>query len=410
MEKKLAVYNPFQGILPEATQAGEIIAPPYDVLSSEEAKEKAIGHPKSFLHISKAEIDLPDGTDPYSQAVYDKAAENFRHMLMQGQIFQYPKEAYYIYQLQMGEYIQTGLVVSASVRAYNENRIKKHELTRIAKEDDRVRQIEAVGAQTGPVLLVNKDIPEVREMLKKEVEEREPFFAVEGEYGVIHRLWILDDAEKVALITQKFDEQKSAYIADGHHRSAAASRVAAAKGGDGTNPWDGFLAVVFFAQEMKILEYNRLVKDLNGLTEEAFLKAVAENFEVKEEKSAFKPACKGMFGLYLKGKWYSLRYTGAPVGETVADLDVSVLSDKVLTPVLGIKDLRKSDRIDFSGGIRGVKALEQRVDSGEMAAAFCLFPTSIQELMSVADEGKIMPPKSTWFEPKLADGVVSKMI
>ena len=410
MKQKLPIYTPFRGVLPQADFACEIIAPPYDVLSSEEAYEKAKGNPKSFLHISKAEIDLPQGTNPYEQAVYDKAAENFKNMLLQGQIFMYPKEAYYIYQLQMGEHIQTGLVVSASVRAYNEGRIKKHELTRIVKEDDRVRQIEAVGAQTGPVLLVNKDIPEVHDLLREEIAGKEPFFAVKGEYGVVHRLWILDDMEKMELITRKFEEQGNAYIADGHHRSAAAARVAASKGGDGTNPWDGFLAVAFFASEMKILEYNRLVKDLNSLTKEAFLESLKKDFEVREEQKALKPFSKGSFGLYLAGKWYSLKYKGSLTGDTVADLDVSILSDKVLTPVLGIEDLRKSDRIDFSGGIRGVEALEKRVDSGEMAAAFSLFPTSIEELMSVADVGKIMPPKSTWFEPKLADGVVSKMI
>ena len=410
MSEDLPIYSPFKGVLPSPQYAKEVIAPPYDVLSSKEAFEKAHLNPKSFLHVSKAEIDLPEGIDIYSDSVYQKAKENFNRLLMEGVLSRSTKDSYYIYQLQMGDHVQTGLVVGASVKAYNENRIKRHEFTRQAKEDDRVHQIEAVNAQTGPALLINKEIPEVRELLKKETESRPPFFSESADYGVFHRLWVIDDEEKVAFITQKFQEQNCAYIADGHHRSAAASRVAAEKGGDGHNAWDSFLAVAFFAKDMKILEYNRVVKDLNYLSKDEFLEALNKNYTIHESPVPYQPKEKGRFGMYLDGAWYELIYKNPLQNDVIKDLDVSILSDTVLTPILEILDLRKSERIDFVGGIRGLPELEKRVNSKEMRAAFSLYPTSVQELMKVADNKKIMPPKSTWFEPKLADGVVSKLI
>ncbi len=406
----LPIYTPFKGILPNKNFAAEIIAPPYDVLSSAEARVKAKDNPKSFLHVSKAEIDLPENINEYDASVYAKAKENFVKLLNDNMLYQHTKDAYYVYQLTMGDHIQTGLVVGASVQAYNEARIKRHEFTRVAKEDDRVRQINAVGAQTGPALLINKNIPEIKQLLKEVVTGRPAEFSVVGDYGVIHSLWIIDDEASVNLITEKFQEQNMAYIADGHHRSAAASRVAAERGGDGNNAWDSFLAVAFFDDEMKILDYNRVVKDLNGLTAEELVAKVSENFEVTTCSGRYIPDSKNHFGMYLDGKWYKLVYKGKPTGDAIKDLDVSILSDNVLTPVLNIGDFRKDERIDFVGGIRGAQELEKRVNSGEMAVAFSLYATSVAELMSVADANQIMPPKSTWFEPKLADGVVSKFI
>lgn len=408
--ENLTIYTPFKGVLPNTAFASEIIAPPYDVLSSAEAKIKAKNKPNNFLHVSKAEIDLPDGTDEYAQIVYDKAGENFRNMLKTGMLKQHDKNAYYIYQLTMGKHVQTGLVVGASVKAYDEGRIKKHEFTRVVKEDDRVNQIKAVGAQTGPVLLINKNIPEIKQLIKEETSARKPLFSVVGDYDVIHSLWIVDAPEKVALITEKFAKQNCAYIADGHHRSAAASRVAQAKGGNGLNDWDSFLAVTFFEDEMKILDYNRITKDLNGLSKAELIAKISKKFEVSEISGQYIPEHKETFGMYLDSKWYKLTYKDALPSDPVQALDVSLLSDNVLIPILGIGDFRKDERIDFVGGIRGASELEKRVNSGEMKVAFSLFPTSVQELMDVANNNQIMPPKSTWFEPKLADGVTSKMI
>ncbi len=412
---KLPLFTPIYGILPAKGKAQEVIAPPYDVLDSEEAREFARGKPLSFLHVSKAEIDLPPGTDVHSEAVYKKAAENFQKMLAAGVLVRQEKPCFYVYRLQMGAHIQTGLVVGACVDDYDANRIRKHEFTRPVKEDDRVNQIRYVRAQTGPGLIAFKPIPEVDAIIKKTVKNA-PEFSAAGRGGVIHTLWLLDDEADIKVIVEAFEKQKAVYIADGHHRSAAASRVkklmVAERGSahTGTEPYNTYLAVAYPVNEMKIWDYNRVVKDLNGLSPEAFLAAVRKSFEVKEVKGRAKPAARREFGLYLGGRWYLLKpvvKTPSKEDDPVKALDVSVLSDLVLDKVLGIKDLRKSDRVDFVGGIRGLGELEKRVNSGEMAAAFALFATSLDELISVADDNQVMPPKSTWFEPKLADGVVS---
>lgn len=397
------IYAPFEGIVPAPEYAAEVAAPPYDVLSSEEAKARAQGHPFSFLHVSKAEIDF-DGVSPYDDKVYDKAAENFRLLLQRGILRRQSKPCYFVYQMQAGGHTQTGLAVAASVKAYLEGRIKRHELTRIAKENDRVRQIRAVGAQTGPALLFNRPIPAVRALLQK-ITSHAPYFSFSGDYGVRHSLWIIDDEADIALISKAFAEQNEAYIADGHHRSAAAARLAQENGSTGTAR---FLAIAFFADEMKILDYNRFVHDLNGMTAEEFCQKLAGDFELVPS-CCQKPARKGQFMLYLgSGKWFEMNYKGAyDDANPVARLDVSLLSDKVLARLLNITDLRNDERIEFVGGIRGAEEVQRLVDARPGSLGILVYPTAIDELIAVADAHLLMPPKSTWFEPKPADGPVS---
>jgi len=412
---KLPLFSPIFGIRPAPGKAQEIIAPPYDVLDSDEAREMAKDKPNSFLHVSKAEIDLPPGTDVHDEKVYLKAAENFEKMLKDGLLVREGKPCFYAYRLQMGTHIQTGLMVGACVEDYDAGRIRRHEFTRPVKEDDRVNQIKYVKAQTGPGIIAYKQIPEIDAVIKKNVT-KEPLFSATGSGGVIHTLWLIDDADDIKAISGASEKQKAVYIADGHHRSAAASRVkkfmmeTRGAAHTGAEPYNVYLAAAFPVDEMKIWDYNRVVKDLNGFSPEQFLAKVKESFDVTETGGQAKPAARREFGLYLGGKWYMLKptvKTPAKEEDPVKALDVSVLSDLVLDRVLGIKDLRKSDRVDFVGGIRGLGELERRVNSGEMAAAFALHATSLDELISVADDNQVMPPKSTWFEPKLADGVVS---
>ncbi|MGD9639455.1 MAG: DUF1015 domain-containing protein [Alphaproteobacteria bacterium] len=409
----MPLFRPFSAIRPTPDKAGEIIAPPYDVLNTEEAKEKAKGKPLSFLHVSKPEIDLPDGIDHYAPEVYAKAAENFKKMLDSGVLKRDSKACYYVYRATMGSHVQTGLVVAASCADYDTNRIRKHEFTRPVKEDDRVRQIEAVGAQTGPALLAYRQIKAVADIIADTVNKA-PAYDVLGDNDVRHALWVIDNDKYIATITEEFSKAEAVYIADGHHRSAAGSRVAKAMAAKNPNhkgdeAYNSFLAVAFPANEMKIYDYNRVVKDLNGLTEAELLEKIGKNYDVSKETSQVKPVRPQEMGLYINKSWY--RLTLKPEVKLPFDpverLDVSLLSDLVLAPVLGIEDLRKSERIDFVGGIRGLGELEKRVDSGEMVAAFAMYPTSMEDLMAVAEAGKVMPPKSTWFEPKLADGMAS---
>ena len=410
---KLPLFSPICGIRPAKGRAQDVVAPPYDVLNSKEARELAEGHPWNFLHVSKAEIDFPEGTDLYSDAVYRKAAENFKKMLDEGVLVREKKPCFYVYRLKMGAHVQTGLVVGACIEDYDANRIRKHEFTRPVKEEDRAKQIKFVGAQTGPGLIAYKQIPDVDAIIRRKVHET-PEFSVEGIGGVIHTLWVLDNEADIKKITEAFEKQKAVYIADGHHRSAAASRVRKymmeqrGAAHTGAEPYNYYLAVAYPVNEMKIWDYNRVVKDLNGMTPESFLAKVKDSFEVREVSGQAKPAVRREFGMYLGGKWYMMKpRTPSENDDPVLSLDVSVLSDLVLDKILGIRDLRKSDRVDFVGGIRGLGELEKRVNSGEMKAAFALHATSLEELISVADDNQVMPPKSTWFEPKLADGVVS---
>ncbi|WP_153109297.1 DUF1015 domain-containing protein [Propionivibrio limicola] len=406
------LIRPFTGLRPRSEYATAVAAPPYDVLSSEEARERAAGKPYSFLHISKAEIDLPPDVDHYAPAVYAKSAENLKKLIDAGILFRDAKPCYYAYRLIMGEHTQTGLIAAASVADYDSNRIRKHEFTRPDKEDDRVRQIEALNAQTGPVLLAHPDSDEA-ERLVAAATTGTPIADITAEDGIRHTVWLIDDETAIVRISAVIDAMPNLYIADGHHRSAAASRVAAARRGKGApDSAEYFLSVIFPARQMRILDYNRVVRDLNGLSPDAFLKAVAERYTVTPADRPVHPERTGVCGMYLAGRWYHLavRPELVPVADPVRRLDVSMLSEQILGPILGIADLRRDTRIDFVGGIRGLGELERRVNSGEMAVAFAMHPTQLSELMSVADAGEVMPPKSTWFEPKLADGLVSHVL
>ena len=410
------MIRPFTGLRPAPGRAADVAAPPYDVLSTEEARTRAAGKPWSFLHISKPEIDLPAGTDPYSPAVYAKAAENLRGMLAEKVLVRDAVPGYYAYRLVMGGEVQTGIVAAASVADYDANRIRKHEFTQPEKEDDRVRQIEALNAQTGPVLMAYPHAPEVDALLAQ-AATGEPLADVTADTGVRHSLWPIADGAMLERLTAAFAAFPATYIADGHHRSAAASRVAAARRAanpkhTGKESYNYFLAVALPHHQMRILPYNRVVTDLNGLSRQEFVSRLGRSFAIHAANGAVTPGKHGEFGLYLFGQWYRLNVHPAVAStqDPVERLDVSVLSDHVLGPILGITDLRRDKRIGFVGGIRGPAELEKRVDSGEMAAAFSLFPTRMGDLMAVADAGEVMPPKSTWFEPKLADGMVSHVL
>jgi uncharacterized protein (DUF1015 family) len=407
----MSLIRPFRGLRPAAGQAGAIAAPPYDVLSSEEARTRAAGKPWSFLHISKPEIDLPPATDPYAPEVYAKAAENLKKMLAAGILVRDDAPCYYAYRLTMGDHVQTGLVAAASVADYDSNRIRKHEFTRPDKEDDRVRQIGALNAQTGPVLLAYPASSSADQLIDA-IAQGTPAADVTADDGIRHQIWVLTDVARIAAITAAFDAMKALYIADGHHRSAAASRVAAARrqSGQGQSA-ECFLSVIFPHHQMKILDYNRVVKDLNQLEKSALMTRLATAFMVEASPGRVHPARPGEFGMYIAGFWYKLSIKPELIpADPVASLDVSLLSDQLLAPILGIADLRRDKRIDFVGGIRGLAELEKRVDSGEMAVAFALHPTRMDQLMAVADSNNVMPPKSTWFEPKLADGLVSHVL
>ena len=409
------LIRPFTGLRPRPELASAVAAPPYDVLSSAEARQRAAGKPYSFLHISKAEIDLPESVDHYAPEVYAKSAENLRQLIAGGILMRDAEPCYYAYRLVMGSHTQTGLIAAASVAAYESNRIRKHEFTRPDKEDDRVRQIEALNAQTGPVLLAHADSAE-SERLIAQATAGSPIADVTADDGIRHTVWLIADVQAVARISAVINAMDYLYIADGHHRSAAASRVAAARRvqdrPQANDSAEYFLAVIFPARQMRIMDYNRVVRDLNGHSPEAFLKAVGERCSVEKSTQPAAPARSGTFAMYLAGSWYQLaiRPELVPVHDPVRQLDVSLLSEQILGPVLGIADLRRDTRIDFVGGIRGLGELERRVDSGEMAVAFAMVPTQMGELMSVADAGEVMPPKSTWFEPKLADGLVSHVL
>ncbi len=404
---------PFAGLRPVPERAADVVAPPYDVLNTEEARQRAQGRPWSFLHISKPEIDLPPGTVPHDPAVYAKGAENLQKMIDAGILMREERPVYYLYRLVMGDHEQTGLVAAASVADYNTNRIRKHEYTRPDKETDRVNQIDALNAQTGPVFLTYRHDDTV-DALARRIMANTPLYDLTADDGVRHTFWIVDDPADIDTLTRTFDAMPNLYIADGHHRSAAAARVAEkrAAAGQGGGAADYFLAVLFPDNQMQILDYNRVVRDLNGLTPAAFLDACGAAFTVAPAEAPVKPARPGEFGLYLDGRWYRLaiRPEQVPADDPVARLDVSLLQDRLIAPVLGITDPRRDARIDFVGGIRGLQELERRVDSGEMAAAFSLHPTRLDDLMAVADAEKVMPPKSTWFEPKLADGLVSHVL
>ncbi|HNQ02984.1 MAG TPA: DUF1015 family protein [Thiobacillaceae bacterium] len=413
----MSLIRPFAALRPAPGRATEVIAPPYDVLNTAEARVLAEGRPWSFLHISKPEIDLPAGADPHAPEVYAKAAENLQKMLAAGVLVRDVQACYYVYRLIMGEHVQVGLVASASVADYDRNRIRKHEFTRPDKEDDRVRQIEALNAQTGPVLLAYPAAPEVDAILATATQSEPEADSVAPESGVRHTLWVIREAAVLARLTELFDGMQALYIADGHHRSASASRICAARKAanprhTGQEAYNHFLSVIFPHHQMRILDYNRVIQDLDGLSESQFMARVAECFMIEMADTAVRPAHPGEFGMYLNGRWSRLTIRGdlIPHQDPVARLDVSLLQDHLISPILGITDPRRDKRIDFVGGIRGLAELEKRVDSGEMALAFSLHATRMEDLMAVADANEVMPPKSTWFEPKLADGMASHLL
>ncbi len=412
----MTLIRPFRGLRPAPERAQDVVAPPYDVLTTAEARLRAEGRPWSFLHISKPEIDLPADTDPYDAKVYEKGAQNLLRMIDEDVLVRDPRDCYYVYRLTMGDHTQTGLVAVASVADYDSNRIRKHEFTRPQKEDDRVRQIDALNAQTGPVFLTYRHHVAVDRLLEAVTHEK-PAYDLTADDGVRHTLWVVSDTAAIDTLTGSFDAMGCLYIADGHHRSAAASRVAALRTAanpshSGEESYNYFLSVLFPDDQMQILDYNRVVKDLNGHSTEAFLALVSERFQVSAQSEAVRPRQAAEFGMYLGGQWYrlGLPQDRVPVDDPVARLDVSLLADNLISPILGIDDPRRDERIDFVGGIRGLGELERRVDSGDMSVAFSLYPTAMQDLMAVADANEVMPPKSTWFEPKLGDGLVSHVL
>ncbi len=404
----MTLIKPFRALRPAPARAAEVLAPPYDVLSSAEARERAKDKPWSFLHVSKAEIDLAPSIDPYAAAVYAKAAANLRAMIDAGVLMRDAKPCYYVYRLTWRGRTQTGLAAVASLDAYATNRIRKHELTTPAKEDDRVRQIEAVNAQTGPVMLAYPAAPQLDAMLAQ-AASGPAGVDVTADGGVRHQLWVIGANAAIAGLTQAVDALPALYIADGHHRSAAAARVAQARGGDGPHRY--FLAVLFPQNEMTILDYNRVLRDLNGHNPEQLLAALRDKYTVEASAGPVRPAHAREVGMVLGGRWYRLVLRAAPAStDPIERLPITLLTHNVIAPIFGITDPRTDKRIDFVGGGRGLAELERLVASGQAAAALALYPTQMDDLMAVADAGAIMPPKSTWFEPKLADGMVSHVL
>lgn len=413
----MSVVKPFKGLRPAKELAEKVASPPYDVLNSDEAREMAKDNPYTFLHINKPEIDLPADVDHYDASVYEKGAENLKRFIKEGILIQDSTPCFYIYRQIMGTHSQIGLVAGASVKEYDENRIKKHELTRADKEEDRVNHVHHLNAQTGPVFLTYKAQDEIDRLIQT-IISRVPENDFTADDGIQHTLWVVSDAQEIKAIQDAFAHLDYLYVADGHHRSAAASRVCAMRKKENPNhtgdeEYNYFLTVIFPDNQMYIMDYNRVVKDLNSHSKEAFLAKVAEKFEVEAVGAVIdKPTEKHHFVMYLDGIWYNLTAKENHFDETdpVGCLDVSILMENLLVPILNIGDPRKDKRIDFVGGIRGLEELKRRVDSGEMQVAFGLKATSIDDLMAIADANEIMPPKSTWFEPKLRSGLVTHIL
>jgi len=404
----MATIRPFAALRPRPELAEQVCELPYDVMSSDEARQMAEGNPLSFLHVSKPEIDLPPGTDVYSDAVYAKGAENLRRLIDDGVLFQDEKPCYYLYRQVMGGHSQVGLVAVSSCQEYQRNIIKKHEFTRPQKEDDRVRHIEALNSQTGPVFLTYRSVPALDEFVaRKTAAEPEVDFTAPDQ--VRHTAWVVSDPADIEFITGQFAAIPNTYIADGHHRSAAAARVFESRQGAGNSPW--FLTVIFPHDQMQILAYNRALRHLNGHTPGQLLEKLSGVFDITTG-GAPEPAAKHELGLYLDGQWRGLRFKPelTATDDPFESLDVSLLQKHVLEPLFGIADPRTSEDIAFIGGIRGTGELERIVNSGDFACAFSMFPTRIEDLMAIADRDGVMPPKSTWFEPKLRDAMFCHML
>jgi uncharacterized protein (DUF1015 family) len=408
----MITIQPFRALRPEAQHAKQVASRPYDVLNSKEAKIEAQGNPNSFLHITKSEIDLPEEVDIHSQQVYDTAKNNLDAFVSRNILFRESKACYYIYQLIMNGRSQTGLVCGSSVDDYENDLIKKHEFTRPEKEKDRINHITTTGAQTGNVFLAYRNVAEIDKVISNWQKEKNPVYDLMAEDGIQHSIWIINDSDTNDLISELFKTKvPCTYIADGHHRAASAAKVRKALGKDATEGANIFLTTLFPSDQLHIMDYNRVVKDLNGLEKATFIEKLSDSFIVEKAEKAFSPSNLHQFGLYIGKQWYSLTakentYTNDPIGI----LDVTILQNNLLDPILGIKDQRTDQRIDFVGGIRGLEELEKRVDSGEMAVAISLHPVSIQQLFDIADSGNVMPPKSTWFEPKLRDGLLTHLI
>jgi uncharacterized protein (DUF1015 family) len=404
----VAVIRPFRALRPTPERAQDVASVPYDVVNTEEARALAQGNPFSFLHVSRPEIDLAPGTDPYSDAVYRKAVENFEKLIATSPLVKEAEPTLYLYRLVMGAHQQIGVVACCSIDEYDNNTIRKHERTRRDKEDDRTRHMVMLRAQTGPVFLTYRTQPDIDDQVSAAITAV-PLFDITAEDGIRHTIWRLADTEQ---LVNSFASVPLLYIADGHHRAASASRARAELREQsfthtGKEDYNYFLTVIFPDSQVQILAYNRVVRDLNGLSKQEFLDALKRQFSITENAPA-SPQQRGEWSMYLDGKWYGLQLAPdatLPVG-TVGMLDVSVLQDRLLDPVLGIKDVRTDKRIDFVGGLRGTQELERLVNEGKAAVAFSLYPTTVADLLRVSDANEIMPPKSTWFEPKLRDGLL----
>lgn len=409
----MAKIKPFKGVRPPKDLVTQVASRPYDVLNSEEARVEAEGNEKSLYHIIKPEIDFAPGTDEHDSYVYDKAVENFNMFQNKGWLVQDEKEHYYIYAQTMNGRTQYGFVVAANVDDYMQGRIKKHELTRRDKEEDRMKHVRINNANIEPVFFAFPDNEALESIIKK-VTAGEPEYDFVANDGFGHHFWVINDDKMIQQITELFAQIPSLYIADGHHRSAAAALVGHEKAlanpnHTGEEEYNYFLAVAFPASHLKIIDYNRVVKDLNGLTKEEFLNSVSQHFIVEDKgNEIYRPNRLHNFSLYIDGKWYSLTAKEGTYNDNdpIGVLDVTISSDLILRDILNIHDLRSDKRIDFVGGIRGLEELKKRVDSGEMAMALALYPVSMTQLINIADTGNIMPPKTTWFEPKLRSGLV----
>jgi uncharacterized protein (DUF1015 family) len=407
----MARIEAFRALRPRPELAPRVASPPYDVLSSEEAREMASGNPISFLHVNKPEIDLPPDTNPYDPRVYAKGAENLQRLITDGVFLRDQSPALYLYRQHMGEHVQTGLVAGASIDEYEADLIKKHEHTRRVKEDDRTRHVDALNANTGPVFLTYVARSEINALVDR-LTAGSPTYDFVARDGIRHALWVIDNPTDRDALIEAFQRVPALYVADGHHRSAAAVRIRQQRrdsnpSHSGNEAYNFFLSVIFPHDQMMIMDYNRVVRDLNGLDPVALKDRVRERFEIEPSQSG-KPGSRRVFGMYLDGQWHLLRAKEGcyPAHDPVRSLDVAILQDNVLEPVLGIEDPRSDERIDFVGGIRGLGELERLVDSGKWAVAFALYPTSITQLFAVADADMVMPPKSTWFEPKVRSGLI----
>lgn len=406
----MAKIKPFRSLRPKPELSQQVASRPYDVLSSAEARQEANDNEFSFLHVTKSEIDLPENTDVHSNTVYEKAKENLDALIAKEILFQEEKPCYYIYQLIMNGRSQTGLVCVSSVEDYYNDVIKKHEFTRPEKEKDRIDHMNALQAQTGNVFMAYRDVTEVNALISGWKTTQKPTYDFTAEDAIRHSIWIVDREEVIQSITRLFETKvPCTYIADGHHRAASAAKVSELN--PDSNDARYFLTTIFPDSQLAILDYNRVVKDLNGLTKEEFIGALQDEFMITYSPEPVKPAVLHEFGMYLDNDWYILTARdGSYKNDAISILDVSILQKNILDKLLDIKDPRTDNRVEFIGGIRGLKELEKRVNSGEMAAAFSLFPVSIEQLFTIADEGKVMPPKSTWFEPKLRDGLLTHLI